>query len=389
MSEWNKRKFSEFCDITRGGSPRPIQDFIATLGTPWVKIADATDDQSRYITKTKEFIKPEGELRSRVVFPGDLIVSNSATPGIPRFMKIRACIHDGWLLIRNITGIDELFLYYLLINERETLIMQGNGSIFVNLKTDILKNHIVSIPPLPEQKAIAGVLSSLDDKIDLLHQQNKTLETMAETLFRQWFIEEAEDDWEEAPLSSIAVFLNGIACQKYPPKNANDKLPVLKIKDLRNGISNDCDYASTDIDYKYIVKKGDIIFSWSASLMVKIWYGGECILNQHLFKVTSNTFPKWFIYQWCKQHMNEFISISSSHATTMGHIKRRDLDEALVIIPPDKQLELMTKIIEPLMDKLRTNAEQLETLTSQRDILLPKLMSGDIVVESSERRENE
>src|SRR5690606_17567297 len=129
----------------------------------------------------------------------------------------------------------------------------------------------VIYPPIEIQSSISQTLGSLDDKIDLLHRQNQTLEQMAETLFRQWFVEDPNPEWEERPLSSIATFLNGLACQKHPPKNDVDKLPVLKIKDLRNGISEDCDWCTTEVDEKYIVENGDVIFSWSASLMVKIW----------------------------------------------------------------------------------------------------------------------
>jgi type I restriction enzyme, S subunit len=178
------------------------------------------------------------------------------------------------------------------------------------------------LPSLPEQKAIAAVLSSLDDKIDLLHRQNLTLEAMAETLFRQWFVEEAQEDWEEKPLSSVANFLNGLACQKYPPKNEIEKLPVLKIKELSNGIFESSGWASTDIKPEYIVETGDVIFAWSASLMVKVWNGEKCILNQHLFKVTSSEFPKWFYLMWCRHHLAEFISISSSHAIQLWGISK-------------------------------------------------------------------
>ena len=110
MSDWYKVKFSEFCLITRGASPRPIQQHMAVSGTPWVKISDATASNSRYINSTKEFIRPTSESASRVVYPGDLILSNSATPGLPRFMTIRACVHDGWLLLRDIKGVDKEFL---------------------------------------------------------------------------------------------------------------------------------------------------------------------------------------------------------------------------------------------------------------------------------------
>ena len=247
------------------------------------------------------------------------------------------------------------------------------------------KSSLLEIPIyLPdreeEQKAIAEVLSSLDDKIDLLHRQNKTLEALAQTIFREWFIEGADEGWEEKPLSEIANFLNGLACQKFPPKNDIDKLPVLKIKDLKAGISESSDWATTDIKPEYIIESGDVIFAWSASLMVKIWDGEKCILNQHLFKVTSDEYPKWFYYQWCKYHLNNFIAISQAHATTMGHIKRKDLDNAICLIPSDKQLEKMNEQMIPLLKKLEHNSKQIKTLENLRDTLLPKLMSGEVRV---------
>lgn len=250
------------------------------------------------------------------------------------------------------------------------------------LVTQTLLNSIdILLPPLPEQRAIASVLSSLDDKIDLLHRQNKTLEAMAETLFRQWFVEEADENWEEIPLSHIANFLNGLACQKFPPKNEIEKLPVLKIRELSNGITEASDWATSNIKQEYIVELGDVIFSWSASLMVKIWDGERCVLNQHLFKVTSEKYPKWFFFYWCKHNLDKFIAISASHATTMGHIKRGDLDNAMVLIPSDKELNVMTEIMEPIVEKKIANCQQLSILKKLRDTLLPKLMSGEVRVQ--------
>lgn len=243
-------------------------------------------------------------------------------------------------------------------------------------------NFTLALPDYKYQIQIASILSSLDDKIDLLHRQNKTLELLAETLFRQWFVEEVEESWDKKPLSSIANFRNGLSCQKFPPKNQIDKLPVLKIKELSSGITDNSDWASTDINHEYIVKSGDIIFAWSASLMVVIWNGPDCILNQHLFKVTSSNYPKWFYYSWCKHHLAEFISISASHATTMGHIKRGDLDEAMVFVPSKTELTKMSTSIEPLFDKMIINHNQIRNLAQLRDTLLPKLMSGDVKLEN-------
>ena len=130
----------------------------------------------------------------------------------------------------------------------------------------------------------------------------------------------------------------------------------------------------------YLVEAGDVIFAWSASLMIKVWDGQKCVLNQHLFKVTSDEFPKWFYLMWCKHHLAEFIAISSSHATTMGHIKRGDLDAAVVLVPPPETLEAMSAQMTPLLDKQIENARQIKTLEKLRDSLLPKLMSGEVRV---------
>ncbi len=249
-----------------------------------------------------------------------------------------------------------------------------------SLNNDMLSALKIAVPPLPEQKVIAAALSSLDDKINLLHRQKNTLEAMAETLFRQWFVEDAQEGWDEKPLSSIANFLNGLACQKYPPPNDLEKLPVLKIRELSSGISETADWATSQVKPGYIVEAGDVIFAWSASLMVKVWDGEKCVLNQHLFKVTSDEFPKWFYLRWCKHHLAEFIAVAASHATTMGHIKRGDLDTAMVLVPSPPALETMSKQMQPLLDKQIAIARQRKTLEKLRDTLLPKLMSGEVRV---------
>ncbi|HEY4600602.1 MAG TPA: restriction endonuclease subunit S [Cerasibacillus sp.] len=272
------------------------------------------------------------------------------------------------------------YIFYSLKTRLAELKNNSAGSATRFLTLSILKDIKIQLPPLPEQKAIADVLSALDDKIDLLQRQNETLEKMAETLFRQWFIEEAKEDWEELPLSAIATFTNGLACQKFPPKNGEIGLPVLKIKELTSGITVSSDRATAEVKSECIVHHGDVIFAWSASLMVKIWSGETCVLNQHLFNVQSEQFPKWFYYEWCKYYLREFIAIANSHATTMGHIKRNDLDEAMVNIPSEFELLEMNKIMIPNLNRIILNLKQIQTLQSLRDILLPKLMSGEVRV---------
>jgi type I restriction enzyme S subunit len=282
------------------------------------------------------------------------------------------------LYVQDFKGNNPKFVYYFL--QQLDWEKYSDKSAVPGVNRNEVHLERVAFPQPSEQQSIAAVLSSIDEKIDLLNRQNQTLETMAATLFRQWFVEDAPEGWDEKPLSDVANFLNGLACQKHPPTNALEKLPVLKIRELSSGISEASDWATSQVKHDYIVEAGDVIFAWSASLMVKVWDGEKCVLNQHLFKVTSDDFPKWFYLMWCKHHLAEFIAVAASHATTMGHIKRGDLDTAMVLVPPPDVLENMTKQMQPLLDKQIANAKQRKTLEKLRDTLLPKLMSGEVRV---------
>jgi type I restriction enzyme, S subunit len=144
---WKISHLGSHLEIKRGGSPRPIRDYIVPEGYPWVKIADATADSSPFLFKTKEFIKEEGLKKTVYLKKGSLVLTNSATPGLPKFLELDACIHDGWLHFPVKNHFPDSFLYYLFLKLRIELVAQGNGSVFTNLKTDILKNQVVITPP--------------------------------------------------------------------------------------------------------------------------------------------------------------------------------------------------------------------------------------------------
>jgi len=155
---------------------------------------------------------------------------------------------------------------------------------------------------------------------------------------------------------------------------------VIKIKELNSGYSSNSDICSSDVPEKYIVRLGDVIFSWSGSLVVNIWKYEKGALNQHLFKVTSEKYPKWFYYYWIKYHLPEFRIIAESKATTMGHIQREHLASAKVLVPSDNEMKTMGGTMQPLMEKIERNNEQILTLQKLRDTLLPKLISGEVRV---------
>jgi Type I restriction modification DNA specificity domain. len=191
--------------------------------------------------------------------------------------------------------------------------------------------------------------------------------------------------WEEKPLDEIADFLNGLPLQKYPPSEDEESLPVIKIAELRSGVTAKSGRASSKIPDKYIVQDGDFLFSWSGSLVAKFWTGGKGALNQHLFKVTSDNYPTWFYTHWIYEHLENFRHIAASKATTMGHIQRVHLTAAKVICPQTNLMNFMSELVAPLLDKAIKNSIESRTLAELRDRLLPKLMSGQIRVKDAEK----
>ena len=143
---WEVKELGSLMTIKRGGSPRPIKDFISDKGLNWVKISDATAEDNPFLFSTKEYIKSEGLSKTVLLNKGSLILSNSATPGLPRFLELDACIHDGWLYFSDIKSLTQEYLYFFFLNIRNDLVAQGNGSVFTNLKTDIVKAQKAIVP---------------------------------------------------------------------------------------------------------------------------------------------------------------------------------------------------------------------------------------------------
>ncbi len=185
--------------------------------------------------------------------------------------------------------------------------------------------------------------------------------------------------WTEASLLDIADYLNGLAMQKFRPVDDEIGLPVLKIKELRQGFCDESsELCSPSIKPVYIIDDGDVIFSWSGSLLVDFWCGGKCGLNQHLFKVTSTKFDKWFYYAWTKHHLQKFIAIAADMATTMGHIKREELSKAKVLIPSNDDYNRIGELLSPIYELIVANRKESVKLAALRDELLPRLMTGEI-----------
>ena len=364
------------------------------------------------------------------------------------------------------------FWYYLLIKLDLNSYRSGSGQPLLNQAT--LKSISIRVPELPEARAEIGKrLMMFDNKIQLNRQTNQTLEHIAQTIFKSWFVDfeparakiiakqkggnelaqelaaqavicgaitlhklaeleggvlgiekelhplitkrfpneggldlwqpqqlaaiaalfpnslvdselgDVPEGWEVIALDEIAHYQNGLALQKFRPEDEGDFLPVLKIAQLKKGFADGAEKASPNIKPECIVDNGDVVFSWSGSLVVDVWCGGKVALNQHLFKVTSLDYPKWFYCYWTKHHLEVFQQVAADKAVTMGHIKRSHLGEAKCIVPSCdlEQFSLMANLLEKQID------QRLESVSLQevRNSLLPKFLSGELTTTTTEK----
>jgi type I restriction enzyme S subunit len=423
-SEWQKTTLGAICDAQGGtiqtgpfGSQLHTSDY-KEVGIPVVmptNIGDGgivTDGIARISNEDVERLQQHKLQIDDIVFSRRGDVTKNA---LVRSHEVGWLCGTGCLKVR--LGKQSLanakFISYCLRlpETKDWLIRHAVGATMPNLNTAILSAVPVTLPPLTAQKEIAAALGALDDRITLLREANATLEAIAQALFKSWFVDfdpvrakmagrapEGMDEataalfpdaleetelgvvpkgWAVQPLDEIANYLNGLALQKFPPTGVDD-LPVIKIAQLRKGDTVGADKAARTIKPEYIIQNGDVLFSWSGSLEVDIWCGGEGALNQHLFKVTSQRYPKWFYYLWTKHHLEHFRQVAASKATTMGHIQRSHLSAAKAFVPSPDVLSSADQLLSPILDNIIAGALQASALSELRDTLLPRLISGQL-----------
>ena len=284
----------------------------------------------------------------------------------------------------------------------------GSGQRYT-LSNDTIGNIPVLLPSIEEQHTIGKVLADIDRKIELNKQINDNLEAMAKQLYDYWFVQfdfpneegkpyksnggalvwneklkrEIPQGWHCGTLLDIAEYTNGLACQKYRPTD-NNKLPVIKIKEMHDGLSADTEWVKADIPDDVKVFDGDVLFSWSASLEVMLWAYGNGGLNQHIFKVTSkNGYPRSFYFYQLIHYVGVFKQMAEARKTTMGHITQDHLRQSTIALP--QNVDIANKLEEklcPIFDEIVKNNQEIMALTKQRDELLPLLMNGQASVNS-------
>lgn len=325
---------------------------------------------------------------------GDILISKDGTIGKIGYVEGlngKATVASGIFVIRNQkpTQIETRYIYHFLCSPafKNFITMRTEGSVIPHLYQKDFVELEVPLPDLITQKRIVGILDAISCKIEVNKAINNNLQQQAEALFAENFlnITDIPLGWRKGNLLDIADYLNGLAMQKFRPKEGELGLPVLKIKELRQGFCDtDSELCSPSIRSDYLVHDGDVVFSWSGSLLVDFWCGGDCGLNQHLFKVTSRRYEPWFYYLWTNYHLAKFVAIAADKATTMGHIKREDLAKAKVLIPSTEDYNKIGEVLRPLLSMAIYNRIENKKLSTLRDAILPKLMSGEIDVSEVE-----
>lgn len=408
MEKWKEYKVAEVIeDISMGPFGSNIKrDNYVDSGVPYLNGSNLSsyklnENSFNYVTEEKA-----NNLGRCVAKRGDIIVTHRGTIGQISYIP-NDSIYERYLtgnsqfrltVNRKVIRPD-FFVYYFHTRMGQYRLLANASQVGVPAlarPTSTFKEVFVPVPKMEIQNKIMDILLSLDDKIAVNRRICENLEAQAQALFKHWFIDfapfkngkfvESElgmipDGWRVGTLTEIADYLNGLAMQKFPPISDEDAIPVLKIKELgQSQCDNNSDKCSKQIKPEYIIKNGDVVFSWSGTLMVDIWCGGISGLNQHLFKVTSDNYPKWFYLMWTKHHLAEFIRIAKDKAVTMGHIKRSDLEKALVAIPDSYTRDKMSGVMNDIFDQIINTRLESNTLSTLRDTLLPKLMSGQIKV---------
>jgi len=400
MSEWKEYKLEDLGFLQRGRSRhRPRYAFHLYGGKyPFVQTGEIREAR-KYITNFEKTYSEEGLKQSKLWPKGTLCITIAANIAELAILSFDACFPDSVLgFIPNHDKVNLDFVYYTLVHFQKELKHIGEGSVQDNINLGTFQDVLFPIPPLPEQRAIAEVLSSLDDKIDLLHRQNKTLEQMAETLFRQWFVEEADESWEMVPLDEIAEVKNGYSfSSKSYVEYTPDALEVFKMGHIEKGgglrSNPKKNYVIKDPKLnKYILNKGDIVMAMTdmkdnvviLGVPAMIDKSNHYVLNQRVARIYLKTEKKlinnYLLYIQLKDQDNIAILQSKANSGVQVNLTTQTIKDIEIIIPPQNIQIEKGKIITDFYYQKENNDNQIRTLEKLRDTLLPKLMNGEIQI---------
>ena len=401
MSEWKKVKLKDCCiKIGSGSTPKGGSMVYVNSGTSLIRSQNVYNLSFDYNGLTHITEDAANKLKGVTVFNEDILLnitgdSVARTCIVPKEV-LPARVNQHVAIIRtDRKKMNWRFLNYYLASPKMQAHMLslavGKGASRNALTKQMIENFEVPYPPLSTQHRIANILSRYDSLIENYQKQIKLLEEAAQRLYKEWFVDlrfpghentnivdGVPEGWEKKSIGEIGEYLNGFA---FKPSDWQDLgKPIIKIKEMGNGVTNETPRNSGErVPAKYLIKAGDLLFSWSATLMVIIWSGEEGWLNQHLFKVTPvKGIDREFLLQSILNTIVEFQNLTTG--STMKHIQRNKLDQVFVNVPNAEIMKRYSDISEKTRSNILSLQSQLHLLTEGRDRLLPKLMSGEITV---------
>lgn len=299
------------------------------------------------------------------------------------------------------------YTYYWLLTKKDYLFTIASVTRTPILSKSTFEEIVIPMPDRSIQDNVVGILKPIDDMIENNKRIGSELEDMAKTLYDYWFTQfdfpnaegkpyrasggkmvwneqlkrEIPEKWDVGNLYSIANPINGLACQKYRPSKGEKALPVVKIKEMYDGITAETEKVSVNIPGKNKIHDGDILFSWSATLEVMYWFGGDAGLNQHIFKVEPvNGYSKEYVYHQFAAYVVNFVKVAESRKTTMGHITTDHLEQSRIVLPPADIIQAFSRIVGPIHRQIGHCKKENRELSELRDWLIPMLMNGQATV---------
>lgn len=411
----NYIKIEDICNV-KGGKRIPQGETLQVEKNrhPYIRILDMYQGRILNISDEMLFAKEDywDKISSYIVYQGDVILAIVGnTLGM---VSVIGETLDKANLTENccrFADIDRkrilpMFLYYSLkspLNQKKINMFKVGSS---QPKLPIYNVNQLLIPnySIKKQEKIVSILSSIDSKIENNNKINTELEAMAKTIYDYWFLQfnfpdengkpykssggkmvwneelgrKIPEEWEVGNLYNLADFINGLACQKYRPISKDKRLPVIKIKEMHDGITDSTEFVRNDIPEKNIINNGDILFSWSATLETIIWSGGKASLNQHIFKVVPKGYSKYYVYMQLSAYIMNFVKMAEMRKTTMGHITTDHIKQSRIALPPKFLVQKFHNVISNIFSRKIYGDGVNQELTSLRDFLLPLLMNGQV-----------
>lgn len=387
MNNWKKCKLGDICSkVTSGGTPLTSNALYYNGIIPWLNTKEVKNCR---IYETEKYISKLGLENSSAKWieaNSVIIAMYGATAGKVAINKIplttnQACCN----LTINHEKADYNFIYYLILNNFETLEILATGAAQQNLNLNTITSLEIKLPPLEEQRQIAAILSSIDDKIELLHEQNKTLEELAQTLFRHYFIENPNPSWQEKPLKDVCVILNGYAFKSKEYSQNGTK--IVRTTNFKNGFIDNKDVIYIDNlenQYdKYLLRKNDFLL-----VMVGASLGNYVVVTSNVLPALQNqNMWNFRALEGISQHYLNYAlrdivkeSIYGASGSAREFFQKNQFYEKNILVPSFEIMNNFEEEISEFYDKLNENLEQIQTLENMRDILIPKLLNGEIKV---------